>query len=371
MYLDARFAFFGELHLNILYYGEPDIARGGGVSSVAYYLPKALRKKVDITYLRGISSNNDFPKMYFKVGSQFISAKFDIIHFNSDPTWKNGSSLLIRFAKVGRARTVLNIHGIPQLERRAEQWPDSVSFRNWLSTLNYCKLADRVVVNSEFMRDNVIAWYRLNSDKVVVIPNGVDLKMFSSSNDRVFLEGDPSILYVGHLSGLKGVDILIHAVAKLRFEFPKIKLHLVGNGNAARFAALSKDEGIEKSVIFHSWTKPSMIPSYYKSADICVFPSRHEGFGIVILEAMASGVPVIASDIPSFREIISNGFDGRLFKSQDIDALTKEVAALYRDPNLGKELAHNAFEKVTKYSWDRIAEKYLSLYKYLCEDFKA
>jgi len=301
------------------------------------------------------------------VFSQFVKKEFDIIHFNADPSWKNGSSMLLRFAKLRQARTVLNIHGIPQLERKAEQWDESIPFIDWLSTLSYSNLADRIVVNSEFMRNNVVSWYRLNRDKVVVIPNGVNLKMFTESNDRVVLEGDPSLLYVGHLSRLKGVDILFRAVSKLSSDLPNMKLHLVGNGNIPSFAALSKKEGIEKYVIFHNWVNPSKIPSYYKSADICIFPSRHEGFGIVILEAMASGIPVIASDIPSFREIVSNEIDGRLFKSEDVDSLSKEIIALYQDPYLRKELTHNALEKVTKYSWEKIAEKYISLYKNLCE----
>lgn len=353
--------------MNILYYGEPNIARGGGVSNVAYYLPQALRKKVNVTYLSGIKSNKDYPEIYFNVLRQFVKKGFDIIHFNTNPTFINGSSMLLRFARLRQTRTVLNIHGIPQLEERVAQWHVPVSFIDWTRRLSYYKLADRIVVNSEFMRDNVIVWYGLNRDKVVVIPNGVDLKMFTDSNDRIMLEGDPSVLYIGHFSRLKGVDILIQAIAKLRSELPNIKLHLVGKGNDRYLALLAKKEGIEKHVIFHSWVKQSMAPSYYKSADICVFPSRHEGFGIVILEAMASGIPVIASDIPSFREIISNGIDGRLFKPEDAAALSKEVIALYQDPQLRKELSHNAFEKVTRYSWEKIAEKYISLYKYLCE----
>ncbi len=353
--------------MNILYYGEPNIARGGGVGSVAYYLPKALRKKVGVTYLSGIGSNRAFPKTYLNVFEKFVKKEFDIIHFNADPSWKNGSAALLRFAKLRQARTILNIHGIPQLERKAEQWRESVPYMDWFSTLTYCNLADRIVVNSEFMRNNVVIWYRLKRDKVVVIPNGVNLEMFTENNDRIVLEGDPSILYVGHLSRLKGVDILIRAVTKLSSDLPNMKLHLVGNGNISSFADLSKKEGIEKYVIFHNWAKPSNIPSYYKSADICVFPSRHEGFGIVILEAMASGTPVIASDIPSFREIVSDGVDGRLFKSQDVDALSREVTSLYKNPNLMKVFGRNALEKVKNYSWEKIAEKYVSLYEHLRE----
>jgi glycosyltransferase involved in cell wall biosynthesis len=350
-----------------LYYGEPAIASGGGVGKVAYYLPEALKRKVGVTYLSGIKSNKDYPKIYCSVFTQFLKEEFDIFHFNSNPAWINGSSILMRFAKLRQTRTVLNIHGIPQLERKAEQWNKSVPASVWMSTLSYSNLADRIVVNSEYMRKNVVDWYRINQDKIVVIPNGVDLKVFAGNNDRIFLEGDPSVLYVGHFARLKGIDILFRAIANLRIELPNIKLHLVGRGNVPAFALLAKKEGIEKNVVFHGWAEQSTLSRYYKSADICVFPSRHDGFGIVILEAMASGIPVIASDIPSFREIISDGSDGKLFKSEDANALSKEVMNLYQDSCLRKELSHNASEKVTKYSWENIADKYILLYKSLCD----
>ncbi len=350
-----------------MYYGESNQAAGGGVANVAYYLPLALSKKIGVTYLSGIKSNKDFLELYLNVFSQFIKKDFDVIHFNTTPTWINGSSILLRFARLRQARTVLNIHGIPQLELRAEQWNGSVSFNDWMNILSYCKLADRIVVNSEFMRDSVATWYGLDRKKVVVIPNGVDLKMYTDNNKTIMLEGDPSVLYIGHLSRLKGIDILFQAVANLRSEFPNIKLHLVGKGNDRFCLRLAKKIGIEKHVIFHGWFQHSMTPEYYKSADVCIFPSRHEGFGIVVLEAMASGIPVIASDIPSFREIISNRVNGLLFKSEDANALSMEVIALYRDSRLKEELTRNAYEKVTSYSWEKIAEKYISLYKNLCE----
>lgn len=351
-----------------MYFSEPNVGGRGGVNNVAYYLTKALKKKISVTYLPEIRSNQDSIGIYFNVFSQFVKKKFDIIHFNISPTWINGSSMLLRVAKLRQTHTVLNIHDIPYLMQQAENLPLSFPFRQWLSIQGDCNSADRIVVNSKFMRDNVVNWYRIKHDKIVVIPNGIDLERFTGNDDRIMLEGDPSILYFGHLQRLKGVDILIQAIAKLRSELPNIKLHFVGGGNSRYYALLAKKEGVEKHVIFHGWAKQSMVASYYKSADICVFPSRHEGFGIVILEAMASGMPVIASDIPSFREIISDGIDGRLFKSEDADALSKAVIALYRDPHLRKELSRNAFEKATEYSWENIADKYISLYKCLCDE---
>ena len=312
-----------------------------------------------------IKSNKNFLEIYLKVFSQFVKKEFDIIHFNANPAWINGSSMLLRFAKLTQTPTILNIHGIPQLERIAEKVNDSVSFSDWMPTLIYCNLADRIVVNSEFMRNNVVAWYRVNPQKVVVIPNGVDQKIFTNCDNRMPLDGDPSVLYIGHFSTLKGVDILIQSIAHLKSQFPNIKLHLVGSGNDHYFSLIAKKEGIEKNVVFHGWAKQPVAACYYKSADICVFPSRHEGFGLVVLEAMASGIPIIASDIPSFREIISDGVDGKLFKTEDSGALSKAIVNLSQDPQLRKELSLNAYQKASQYSWENIADKYILLYKSL------
>jgi glycosyltransferase involved in cell wall biosynthesis len=352
-------------HLNVLYYGEPAITRGGGVGKVAYYLPQALKKKVTLTYLGGIRSDSKFPTSYLKIFSHFVRQEFDIFHFNANPAWINGSSILFRLAKLRQTHTILNIHGIPQLERRAEQWDESVPFSAWMSTLTYSNLADRIVVNSEFMRRNVVDWFKVNRDKVIVIPNGVDMNVFTKSNNGVLLDGDPCVLFVGHLAILKGVDVLIRATAKLKIKLPNIKLHLVGGGNIHAFSLLARQYGVEKNVVFHGWVEQSKLSRYYKSANFCIFPSRHEGFGLVILEAMALGIPVIASDIPTFKEIIADGNDGVMFKSEDADALSDKVLTLYYDPKLRNELGSNAFEKAKKYSWENIADQYIALYKVL------
>ena len=353
--------------MNILFYGEADIERGGGVGKVAYYLSNALRKKIGLTCFGGVKSDENFAKIYFDVFNKFIKKEFDIIHFNSYPTYSNGAAMLLRFAKLKQTCTVLNIHGIPELEGRAEQWKETAPFLNWITRLSYYNIADRIIVNSQFMRDFAVLFYGLNPDKVKVIPNGVDLKVFTNSNERIPLDGDPAVLFIGHFARLKGIDILIQAIAKLKPQLPNIKLHLVGRGNDKYFANIAKKEGIEEQVIFHSWATQSKAASYYKSADICVFPSRHEGFGIVILEAMASGIPVIASDIPSFREILSDGVDGKLFEKENVEALADAIITLYTNSKLRTQLSHNATRKVTQYSWDKIADKYISLYNSLIE----
>ena len=339
----------------------------GGVSNVAYYLTKALAKKVNITYFPRFAPKKGYLINFFNVHRNFVMKEFDIIHFNVVPTWINRSSMLLKFAKGRGSHTVLNIHGIIQLEHKLEPALGSISHIALLNTMKSSKVADRVVVNSEYMRTNVVTWYGINRDKIVVIPNGVDLRRFSGRDDKLVLDGDPTILYLGDLSRIKGVDVLIQAIAKLRSILPNMKLHLVGSGYMNDFQLLAKKKGIEGYVVFHGWAADSMVPRYYKSADICVFPSRYEPFGIVILEAMASGIPIIASNTGGIREIISNGKDGILFKPGDADALSKAILALYQDLDLRKKISQAALKTVTEYSWENIAERYVSLYRYLCQ----
>jgi len=235
-----------------------------------------------------------------------------------------------------------------------------------INNLAFYNPVDRIVVNSKYMRSNAVTWYGIKREKIEVIPNGVDLKRFSGHDDKLVLDGDPAILYLGLISRRKGIDVLIQAVAKLRSELPYMKLHLVGGGHMSDFHLLAKKKGIQERVVFHGWISNSMVPRYYKSADICVFPSRHEPFGIVSLEAMASGIPIIASNVGGFREIISNGKNGILFKSEDADALSKAILFLYQDVSLRKKISHNALKTVIEYDWDNIAERYVSVYRCLC-----
>jgi glycosyltransferase involved in cell wall biosynthesis len=343
----------------------------GGVDNVAYYLPKALARKVDITYFPSFMSKKDYLKNFLNVYRKFVMNEFDIIHFNWAPIWTNGSYLLLRSAKKLGSHSVSNIHGIIPLEHKLEPAQGPIPYRVLSNALSSYKIADRIVVNSEYMRTKVVNWYGINRNKIVVIPNGVNLRMFSGRDDKLMLSGDPAILYLGYLSRGKGIDILFQAIAKLRLELPNMKLHLVGSGYTRNFQLLAKKREIEEFAVFHGGVPHLMVPSYYKSADICVFPSRHENFPISILEAMASGIPMIVSDIGVFREILSDGKNGMLFKSEDADALSKAILILYQDPDLRKKISWAALKTVAEYSWENVAEKYVSLYEYLCRSTSA
>jgi glycosyltransferase involved in cell wall biosynthesis len=362
--------------MNVLFYRQPGPITGGA-GNVAYYLTKALEKKVDLTYFPGFGDYYSFPLNLLHVYSDFLKRKFNIIHFNVPPSiiqyrrtlrWVDGNYLLLKYAKTKGSYSVLNIHGITPLETEPSQ--NNLAAIKTLDGVRACKKADRIVVNSQYMRSKVIAWYGANRDKVVVIPNGVDLDMFSVQNRRIVLSGDPAILFVGHLWWVKGVDVLLQAMVRLKSALPEAKLHLVGDKHEHEFEKnyklVAKRKGLEEQVIFHGHIPYSIIPYYYKSAALCVFPSIHEGFSITLLEAMASGTPVVASDIERFREILQDGENTVLFKSEDAVSLSTAILRLYADSGLRKKISQKASKTVMNYSWDSIAGRYVSLYKSLC-----
>ena len=200
-------------------------------------------------------------------------------------------------------------------------WAKDDLEKSLLRIVGYCKIADQIVTYSEFMRNRITKWYRVTPEKIAVIPNGVDLDRFSKSKNKIFLDGDPAILYIGHLS--KNADFLINAIAAIRSELPKLKLHIVGGGDAATLKLLAKKKQVDTNVIFHGTVAPENTPiSYYKASDFFVFPSLYIPAGITILEAMASGTAVIASNTGGTQEIIiSNGEDGVLFEPNDASSL--------------------------------------------------
>jgi glycosyltransferase involved in cell wall biosynthesis len=342
----------------------------GGVFAVGHYLPKALANQIDVIYYPSY-----FPRSYainlLKVYSGFVRRDFNVVHFNYPPIWMNGGYGLFALAKRTGAATLLNIHGILQVEYILDS-PHTKKFRssmykNVTSTLRSCKQVDKLVTYSEFMRSQIVAWYGIKRDKIAVIPNGVDLRRFSKNIFKQKLDGDPAILYFGYLSNFKGIDLLIHAISKLQIELPNLKLHLVGHGDKSSFELLAKEKHVEKAVVFHGYADPKAAPQYFQAADFCIFPSRRDSFGITLLEAMASGTSVIASNRGGTPEIISNGRNGILFEPENADALPKAILALSQDSELRKRISSNALKTVSNYSWENIANKYIALYKCLAE----
>ena len=347
--------------MRVLYYAEPKWGLTGGPDNVALYLTKALSKKLSITYFPFSALSKNYVKNLLNVFTQFARKDFDIIHFNYVPALTNGSYMLLELCNRMGYPVVLNIHGIIPLESEIEM-KGSPPFWSLAAALRSCKLADAIVANSKYMKTKLETFYGVDPDKIVVIPNGIDLTMFTGHSNKLLLQGDPSILFLGYPGRMKGVDILLQAIASLKSELPDMRLHLVGWAQESSDQEMVNKLGIEKFVVFHGGVSHKMVPLYFRSADICVFPSRHEGFPLTVLEAMASGTPIIASNIDIFRDVLNEGERGLLFDLADPSTLANSILALYRNLPLRRKLSQAALRLVPKYSWENIADMYISLY---------
>jgi glycosyltransferase involved in cell wall biosynthesis len=212
---------------------------------------------------------------------------------------------------------------------------------------------------------NSAAFRMINWNRVVEIPNGVDAEKFQPREreralmKRHGLEGKTVVLFVGNLQPFKGLHILIDALSGIEDE--KIVLLIVGSGYGERkYKNLVKDKGLEERVIFAGpKSQDDDLPYYYNLCDFLVLPStRSESSGLVVLEAMASGKPVIVSSLPGPSQLIEEGRDGLIARVNDVEDLKNKIEYLAHEKELSSAMGRAAREKVkAKYSWREAGKK--------------
>jgi phosphatidylinositol alpha-mannosyltransferase len=198
-----------------------------------------------------------------------------------------------------------------------------------------------------------------------IIPNGVDTSRFHPDVPPrpELADGRLNILFVGRLDPRKGVPVLLDALPLVRKDVPEARVIVVGDSFLRPWLAREQGGRRRDHVRFVGAVAPSELPSYYASAHLVVSPAlRNESFGIVLLEAMASGKPVVASDIPGYRAVIEDGVDGLLAPPGDPASLARALTALLRDParRLGLSAAGRA--KAETYGWGRVTERLEAYY---------
>jgi len=217
--------------------------------------------------------------------------------------------------------------------------------------------ATAIVANSAGLKKLALAFD--NESEISIIPNGVDIKRFTPA-ERSW---EPTrMLFVGRLVHQKGLDLLVKALRELR-DLPW-ELTIVGDGVEREDLQTSLDEyDLTERVHFVGWQRGDELLSHYQRANLFVLPSRHEGMPNVILEAMACGLPVIASHIPGNEELVLYEMTGLLFPSEDVDSLRGALSTLITNPNQRKTLGEASRRRVVdNYTWRGTAEGYLKIF---------
>lgn len=240
--------------------------------------------------------------------------------------------------------------------------------------------ASFIITPSQFTKNEIIKYYGINAGKITVIPNAIGEEFLEDTIKNLTSEQslkkkyhlpEKFILYVGTLQPRKNIPFLIEVFTRLQARFRKdgpgildAKLVLVGNQSGRRIdkriTEVISEKNLEDSVVFPGFIDQNDLPRVIRMADIFVFPSLYEGFGIPVLEAMSQNVPVAASDIPSLRETASDAVI--YFDPANIANCEKKLYTLIIDQNQKETLTRRGNERMRLFSWEKSAKLLHNVY---------
>ena len=225
---------------------------------------------------------------------------------------------------------------------------------------NLFKQHKDIIAISNSSKTNLIDVFGLKGKKIKVIPAGIDEKKFNPSNRSIQIRkkyGNNILLYSGLFITRKKIPVLLRAMTYITKEIPDTHLILTGSGECLNeWKGLSISLGIQKNTVFLGFVEEKELVKYYASSDVFVLPSVSEGFGQVLLEAMASGTPVICADVPPMSEIVGDG--GLTFKADDSKDLAQKIIYLLKNREELARLKENALKIAMTYKWSEIAKFY-------------
>ncbi len=236
----------------------------------------------------------------------------------------------------------------------------------------------RTICCSNYMRDEVVRIFELPHDKVDVIPNGIEFDEFCSDEQpgrlrRKYLDpGERMVLFVGRLVYEKGVQTVIEAMPEVLKQVPDTRFLIAGTGPHARsLKALTEEVGLEEHVRFLGFVDAESLIRLYQCADLTVVPSIYEPFGMVVLEAMVAGSPVIAGDTGGLKEIVVHEETGLKFTPGCPVSLADAMTRILSDRDLAARLTSDARAFVgERYNWSRISQHTIDVYKRAVREYE-
>ncbi len=267
-----------------------------------------------------------------------------------------------------------------QVARSASEWE---SPRRIEAEREIMSFADRLVAANPLEKAQMIWLYGAHPAKIEVIPCGVDLSLFHPlppEEAKAYLEmpqHHKMVLFVGRIEPLKGIDVLIEAMALALKEMDHLRdeicLCIIGGDpdsdkmdqEMAHLQEIREKLGIADVVTFLGKRDQDVLPYYYSAAEVCVVPSHYESFGMVALEAMACGTPVIASRVGGLTFTVQDGHTGFLVPNDDRQALAEKLTLLLANEDLHRDMGRQAMQLAKRYSWSIVAGQIMALYREL------
>jgi len=247
--------------------------------------------------------------------------------------------------------------------------------------------ADKIIAATQAELAQLQWLYEVRTDNVVIIPPGVDVNHFypiakEDAREYIGAVDKPKILlFVGRIEPLKGVDTLIRGMALMKqsgvFDRQQVCLAIIGGDASvseenmshemARLHEIRDQYHLEQMVTFLGKRSQDTLPYYYSAADVVVMPSHYESFGMVALEAMACGTPVVASQVGGLAYLIQDGVTGFHVRDQEPEELSRRLTEILENDSLHASLSQNAAEYAKGYSWQVITDRIRGVYDDLLE----
>jgi glycogen(starch) synthase len=235
--------------------------------------------------------------------------------------------------------------------------------------------AERVITCSAYMREHVADIYGLEEDRITVIPNGIDPSDLVTVEDldalraRFAAPDERLVLLVGRLVYEKGFQLALEALPGLVERVGNVRFLVAGSGtHEDELREQATELGLDDHGTFLGWIGDDVLHSLYRIADLTVVPSIYEPFGLVALEAMASGCPCLVADTGGLREVVPNDEVGLRFRSRDPESLGRMAERLLTDDDLRDRLIAEASEHVLTFDWADVAEQAAKVYAELARD---
>jgi glycosyltransferase involved in cell wall biosynthesis len=244
--------------------------------------------------------------------------------------------------------------------------------QSWL--MDFMRKCQHIVIPSESMKDVLTRDYGLQ-DRYTVIPTGIDLEPYQSADGKELRasknwQDDKVMISIGRLAPEKNWDTLLRAAAKVYQAHPDLRMVVIGYGpEEAALQSLAAELGISERVTFTGKLPFSEVTSYLKAADLFGFASVTETQGLVTMEAMAAGLPVVAVDASGTRDIVDNGQQGFLVPN-DADALAVSIKQLIETPEKMRRFSMQALKKAKTFDVNNLAKKLVNVYKQAIQDKK-
>jgi glycogen synthase len=306
--------------------------------------------------------NADMLAAGVEVGDRF---DFDLVHGHDWLVASAGDHLAKRF----RAPLVVTIHATEYGRHQGwiDKHPQSYihGVEHWMANR-----AERVITCSAYMREHVADVFGLEEQRIAVIPNGIDPSELVPVDDldalrSRFAAPDQSlVLLVGRLVYEKGFQLALAALPGLIERVGKVRFIVAGSGTAEEeLRGQAHDLGLDDHGTFLGWIGDDVLHSLYRIADLTVVPSIYEPFGLVALEAMASGCPCLVADTGGLREVVPNEDVGLRFRSRDPGSLSAMAERLLTDAELRDRLVAEASEHVLSFDWADVARQVAGVYR--------